>query len=195
MTLDWSPAGDSETLQRTLTYNVRIGTSPGLSNILNPMAIESTGLRKIAQMGNAYHNTDWTYNLDPVTRYYWSVQTIDQAFAGSPFAAEQNFMTGLGVGIEENTAPELPEKFLLHQNYPNPFNPVTLIRYSVPVASQVTLKVYDTLGKEIITLVNQQHTRGYYDIVFSGEDLESGVYLVRMTADGYTGTQKMVLIK
>ncbi|MCC3500520.1 MAG: S8 family serine peptidase, partial [Microcoleus sp. PH2017_15_JOR_U_A] len=100
VSLNWSPATDAETPQAGLTYNLRVGTTPGDSDIMSPMA-NSNGTRKVVQMGNVNQNTNWTMkNLKPGT-YYWSVQAIDTAFAGSTFATEGSF-TVLGVGAIGN---------------------------------------------------------------------------------------------
>ncbi|MGH7493337.1 MAG: fibronectin type III domain-containing protein [bacterium] len=96
VTLNWNKATDNETPQNGLTYNLRIGTTPGGTQIVSPMANVTTGYRRIPKLGNTNHNTGWiVHNLKPGT-YYWSVQAIDNAFAGSPFAAEQFFTIGSG---------------------------------------------------------------------------------------------------
>jgi hypothetical protein len=96
VTLNWNPATDAETPQTALTYNLRVGTTPGGSDIISPMA-NSNGTRKVVQMGNVNQKTNWTLkNLKPGT-YYWSTQAIDTAFAGSTFATEGTF-TLLGTG-------------------------------------------------------------------------------------------------
>ncbi|WP_254564661.1 SBBP repeat-containing protein [Oscillatoria sp. HE19RPO] len=96
VTLSWDPATDSETPQNGLTYNLRVGTTPRGSEIMSPMS-NSDGTRQLAQMGNVHQNTNWTINnLKPGT-YYWSVQAIDSAFAGSEFATEGSFtVTAIG---------------------------------------------------------------------------------------------------
>ena len=88
-----------------------------------------------------------------------------------------------------------PTKFELSQNYPNPFNPATTIKYSVPAASFVTIKVYDILGREVASLVNEQKAAGSYNVQFNGNDLSSGVYLYRMQAGSFVQTKKLVLMK
>jgi hypothetical protein len=88
-----------------------------------------------------------------------------------------------------------PEQFGLNQNYPNPFNPTTRIRYSVSEPSNVTVIVYDMLGKEVMTLVNQEQTPGYYEVNFDGSRLASGTYIYQLRTNNYVETKKMMLIK
>lgn len=88
-----------------------------------------------------------------------------------------------------------PNAFHLYQNYPNPFNPVTSIKYSVPKISLVNLVVYDVLGKEIMTLVNEEKYPGNYTIQFDGSNLSSGVYLCVMKSDNFNETKKLILLK
>ncbi|MCB0752654.1 MAG: T9SS type A sorting domain-containing protein, partial [Ignavibacteriae bacterium] len=84
----------------------------------------------------------------------------------------------------------------LDQNYPNPFNPTTTIKYSVPVSSGfVSLKVFDVLGKEITTLVNEVQQPGNYEVAFIAENLASGVYYYTLKANGNIITKKMILLK
>ncbi len=88
-----------------------------------------------------------------------------------------------------------PTEFSLEQNFPNPFNPITRIHYQITQTSIVTLKVYDVLGNEVTTLVNEEKTSGSYEIEFSGNDLPSGVYFYQLQAGSFVETNKMVLIK
>ncbi len=97
------------------------------------------------------------------------------------------------MGINNNS---LPFVFKLHQNYPNPFNGSTHIHYEIPSAGNVTLKVYDILGREVSTLINGVEQPGLYDVAFpSGKNLASGIYFYRLTAAGKSDVKKMVLIK
>jgi Secretion system C-terminal sorting domain len=88
-----------------------------------------------------------------------------------------------------------PVSFVLYQNYPNPFNPSTRIKYEIPTSSFVSLKVYDILGREIMTLVNKEQLPGNYEVDFNGGNLPSGVYLYRLTYGNLTQTKKMILEK
>ena len=96
----------------------------------------------------------------------------------------------------------LPEIFSLRQNYPNPFNPVTKIQYSIPAANStfaggqvVSLKVYDILGRLISTLVNQKQSPGNYEVEFSAEELNSGIYFYELKTGSNKTVKKMMLIK
>jgi len=89
----------------------------------------------------------------------------------------------------------VPELYSFSQNYPNPFNPVTTIKYSIPVASLVTLKVYDILGNEISTLVNEVQEADKYSVEFSADGLSSGIYFYTISAREFTRTRKMILLR
>ncbi len=88
-----------------------------------------------------------------------------------------------------------PDKFGLSQNYPNPFNPSTIITYQLPVDGHVSLEIFDALGREVETLVNDNLAAGYYDITFKADMLPSGIYFYRLVANGYVSVKKMVLLK
>ena len=99
--------------------------------------------------------------------------------------------------VEENqNIDALPQEYYLSQNFPNPFNPTTSIEYTVSSSEYVTLKVYDILGNEVETLVNEQKSAGSYSVKFNASDLSSGVYLYRLqTSDGVVLTKKLMLLK
>ncbi len=88
-----------------------------------------------------------------------------------------------------------PATYGLKQNYPNPFNPSTTIAYQIPVDGFVTLKVYDILGKEVATIVNENKKAGSYDVTFDGSRLSSRMYICRMKAASYSSATKMLLTK
>ncbi|MFZ1322637.1 MAG: S8 family serine peptidase [Ignavibacteria bacterium] len=90
---------------------------------------------------------------------------------------------------------DIPFEYSLSQNYPNPFNPTTKINFSIPVNGFVTLKIYDVLGKEVMTLVNEQKPAGNYATEFNGANLSSGVYFFRMEAGEFIDVKRMMLIK
>jgi hypothetical protein len=93
--------------------------------------------------------------------------------------------------VTENT----PVDYKLSQNYPNPFNPVTKINFEVPKQGLVTLKVYDIMGREITTLVNEVKSPGSYNVDFDASRLSSGTYFYKLSAGNFIETKKMLLIK
>ena len=96
----------------------------------------------------------------------------------------------------------IPQTFSLEQNYPNPFNPSTKIKYTIPnvtlsrvEGSRVILKIYDLLGNEIVTLVNENKPAGNYEVNFNAASLPSGAYFYKIQAGSFTKTKKMILMK
>ena len=94
----------------------------------------------------------------------------------------------------KNEEPVL-QSFTLEQNYPNPFNPSTTIRYSIPTSEFVTLKVYDVLGNEVATLVNEEKPAGSFEVNFSAVELSSGIYFYKLQVGSFIETKKMILLK
>lgn len=93
------------------------------------------------------------------------------------------------------SADRAPAGFALHQNHPNPFNPSTTLSFAVPVSGHVSLTVYDLLGTEVATLVNERLDAGSYSATFSAASVSSGLYFYRMTSGGFAQTRKMMFIK
>ena len=95
---------------------------------------------------------------------------------------------------------DIPSDYMLSQNYPNPFNPSTKIKYSTPESvknemSNVKIIVYDILGREVATLVNEQQSPGNYEVIFNANKLPSGTYFYQLTAGSFVQTKKMLLLK
>lgn len=88
-----------------------------------------------------------------------------------------------------------PKGFVLYQNYPNPFNPTTIIKFSVFEREQVSLKIFDLLGQEVKTLVQEEKTKGSYEVVFNASELPSGIYVYQLKTGKLVETKKMVLMK
>jgi flagellar hook assembly protein FlgD len=89
----------------------------------------------------------------------------------------------------------MPEEFGLEQNYPNPFNPTTVIRYDLPVDAHVELKVYNMLGQEVATLVDETQSAGFKSVVWDASRMGSGVYYFMVTAGSFSAVRKMILVK
>jgi hypothetical protein len=115
----------------------------------------------------------------------------------------RNLGTGSGIElVKVNTTVDVashennqPKEYLLFQNYPNPFNPSTKIGYQIAQSGYVTLKIYDVLGKEVATLVNESKSAGTYEIQFDASRFTTGTYFYRLTTDQMAETKKMLLIK
>jgi len=155
-----------------------------------------------------------TYNL--ITAPFWlSIDSINGLIEGAPgiYSVGDTVVTakvddGHGgtdtqtytlhvhpsVGIDSETN-QVPQQYVLHQNHPNPFNPSTKIKYSVPQSSNIVIKVFNILGKEIETLVNEEKPIGNYEIEFNTTQLPSGVYLYSLTAGNFVEIKKMILMK
>lgn len=121
-----------------------------------------------------------------------------------PFIYKISYETLFGdiVSVDDDQSSELPSKFNLFNNYPNPFNPSTTIKYSIPlvdsrhgIASHVTLKVYNILGREIATLVNKIQKAGIYEVDFNSLNLASGVYFYKLQSGNFVESKKMILLK
>lgn len=118
---------------------------------------------------------------------------------GSIIEQSRNKYVEIPTSINENGI-EVPNSFALFQNYPNPFNPTTRIKYSIPIvetlhAMSVQLKIYDVLGREIATLVNENKSAGNYGVNFDASKLTSGVYYYQLKSGSFVETKKMILVK
>ncbi len=130
-----------------------------------------------------------------------SDNSLAQNWAASSNYGTPGRINDTGTSVDE-TDNNKPEKYFLSQNYPNPFNPTTTIKYSIPVEAycntpphNVLLKVYDILGNEVATLVNEQKPAGNYEVDFTGNNLSSGIYFYTLRAGSHIESKKMVLVK
>ncbi len=146
--------------------------------------------------------TDWTQFSAPINYTkpgipdWCTVQIIvgiNQSSSGEVVVDDLSF--GSASSVEPIKNGLVPNEFELSQNYPNPFNPATNIEYSIPEESFVELKVYDVLGNEVATLVNENQSAGVYRADFTGYDLTSGFYIARISAGNFNDTIKMILMK
>jgi len=107
------------------------------------------------------------------------------------FLADTLFRTWVSVARQG----EIPTEYGLEQNYPNPFNPSTTIRFELPRASRMTLKVYNLLGQEVMTLVDEEKPAGVYDVRFDAGGLSSGMYVYRLRAGDFVSTKRLVFLR
>ena len=140
----------------------------------------------------------WTQETLPaagITNGIQHMQFINATlgFSGGNLGTFLRYGNPSGISLNNN---EVPEGFELKQNYPNPFNPSTKINFSIPKASNVSLKIYDALGKEIYTLVNEFKAAGNYSYEFNvPSDITSGVYFYTLSSENFTSTKKLTLVK
>ncbi|MCP5061994.1 MAG: T9SS type A sorting domain-containing protein [Ignavibacteriae bacterium] len=139
-------------------------------------------------------NHSFTYLQDPSSGepdwYYLSASET------TTFAYLIRAYVSFGVtDVEDQIIDILPMDFNLSQNYPNPFNPTTVIKYAIPTQSNVLLKVYNILGKEVSTLVNEEKSSGNYEVNFNANNLASGIYYYTLKAGSFTETKKMILLQ
>jgi hypothetical protein len=120
-------------------------------------------------------------------KFYYD--NIGGAIAHNLISYKINAITNVPIGLNESVT------YRLFQNYPNPFNPETKINYNVSKSGFVTIKVYDLLGREVTTLVNENKPAGNYSIKFDGSKLVSGIYFYRMKAGDFVQTKKLILLK
>ncbi len=149
--------------------------------------------------------TTWTQQTFDITQYAGaSTQlklrfrlTSDAGVVGDGWYVDDvkltNYCAGTPVGIGQNTG--IPMQYGLEQNYPNPFNPSTYIKFQLPEGGNVKITVFDILGKEAASLINEKMDAGYHSVEFNASNLASGLYIYKMEAGNFTDVKKMMLIK
>ncbi len=140
---------------------------------------------------------DNTYikNLLANQKYYWHVRAIGFEGSPGPWSDVWSFNTSNYTSAEEKPM-NVPDEFILYQNFPNPLNPATTINFGLPKECNVTLKVYNITGQEVMTLINNEKlSGGYHFVKLDGSRLTSGVYIYKIIAGDYLATKKMILIK
>lgn len=168
-----------DSLVTATNYRVSIATDSLFANVI------------LSQFSNQASYLVETGALNPNVDYYWKVQTNNEGGV-SPWSDTYIFKINL-TDLEDEK--QLPTEFALMQNYPNPFNPFTIIKYQLPIFSHVTLKVYDVLGNEVATLIDESKPAGIYLVELNANLISSGVYLYRLQAGDYTAVRKLILLK
>lgn len=130
--------------------------------------------------------------LSASTKYFWRVRAQNDGGVG-PWSVTWNFRTGL-IGI--NTISSIiPKSYKLYNNFPNPFNPSTKIHFDLPKPDNVQIIIFDMLGRQIITLADDNLNAGQYEVIWNGSNQASGIYFCRIITSQFTDTKKMVLAK
>ncbi len=175
VTFGWNAGSDDETPPEGLSYNLRLSTISNSCNVWSPMAEELSGYRRIVSQGNAGQNHSWTIEGLPEGEYYWSVQTIDQAFAGSVFAVEKNFqVTATSIGESE----QLEDAFQY-------FASSKTIEVNAAEHPEFKLRIFDIQGKEMADFQNEPSV--------SLQDFKAGIYIVHFSSNGHVYAGKISL--
>ena len=112
----------------------------------------------------------------------------------APDIGAQEHLLGFYYNIH-STDIQNPNKYRLHQNYPNPFNPETTIEFSIPITEFVTLKIYNSIGQEIATLISENLTPGEHKYTWDAFQIASGVYFYKLDTESYSSSKKMILLR
>jgi hypothetical protein len=186
ITLNWMTASETNNygfeIQRKATLNLPEGETSGMWEKIAFV----TGSGTTSEIQN-YSFVD--YNLQTGS-YLYRLKQID-------FDGSINYSDIVEVNVD------IPSEFSLEQNYPNPFNPTTIIKFTIPAifasetmqSQHVSLKVYDILGKEIATLINEEKQPGVYEVEFDSSAFSSGIYFYELNSDGFSSVKKMILAK
>jgi len=201
----WSDASDTQWIQIEMDsvyavgkINLKWGTSYAVQyKILGSK--DGSDWFDIKEVDNGKGGTE-EHNFNQIRTKYLKI-TADKSSGGSGYSIYEIEVYRPQVVSVENEI--IPQGFYLFQNYPNPFNPSTTIKYSIAPPNlpqgkslqHVQLKVYDMLGREVATLVNEEKTAGNYEVKFDGTNLSSGIYLYRLIAGEFNAVGKMMLIK
>jgi hypothetical protein len=176
-TFSWTQASDNETPVNGLTYNLRVGTTPGGSEVLSPLSMEN-GTRQVVDMGNTQQNTTWVINgLDSTTTYYYSVQTIDNGKLASEFASEKLFV------YEQTSIIGLTVDMKI---YPNPSQGLFFIEFDEGIEFG-SIEVMNATGTIVLRrkITSQR-------MIMDISDYANGVYLIRIRINGTIRIVKLI---
>jgi hypothetical protein len=161
---------DLEILVESNSYPITLSWELNPENGIDYSFISDSGLGKVSQISIENGQTEFSENSQGRIQLFGKIS-------------------------DSFTLNQLPDKFELYQNYPNPFNPTTTIKYDISDVSQVSVIIYDILGRKLKDLVNEKQDAGRYEIQFDATDLATGVYLYQIRAGSFVSTKKMILIK
>lgn len=163
-----------------LTYELEYSNNPSFANSTVINNINTNHLSVSSLSGN--------------TSYFWRVRSKN---AGGNYSFHSNMgvfkVTEGATDVKETEL--VPERYSLSQNFPNPFNPTTVINYELPFSGNVSLRVYDVIGREVTTLVNETQQAGSYSVNFNASNLATGVYYYKISAGSFVSVKKMILVK
>jgi hypothetical protein len=200
----WIATFDNDTSKLSYNPTGPLGLDNWIDNLTPSTGVPiftdpNTGDAAVAvrNQGENWKATFWT--MDPLGLDYIanadSARTYWVSGNNNPAVPVFEWFGETVTSLEEIRTADLPRQFKLKQNYPNPFNPATKIEFSIPAAQKVVLKVYDVVGKEVATLVNDNVTAGTYVADFDASNLASGLYVYTIEAGSFRSAKKMLLVK
>jgi hypothetical protein len=173
-TLSWNAVSDAT------SYNLQLSSASSFASLVVNDSTITAAYRAIGPLTLA-------------TTYYWRVRARNDG-GYSTFSQVRVFST-IGTTSIDQLGINIPTEYSLSPNYPNPFNPTTTIRFELPHTSKVSLKVYDVLGQEAVTLVDEVKSAGVYEVKFNAVSLSSGMYVYRIRAGDFVQTRKLLLLR
>ena len=180
----------SDSLLESYYFDIPLNVAiPFKRGLINSLGIDPADLGLFFALDSTTFDTAGIYNV-----------TVDSV-ANRIFSQVAHFSTlvvaekTIAVSVQDGPTAIMPKGFRLMQNYPNPFNPVTTIEFSMPRSGQVTLTVYDMLGREVDTLLHKQMDAGGHTLQWNARNVASGIYLVRMVSGDFTQTRKLLLLR
>jgi hypothetical protein len=178
------------------------------TKIMDKLIATIPGVAKSTSYG--YYKEDGTFYGFPVPATawtkanlsaYWNAITANQDKSGGihnpkyVITALKGAMASIGIPTSVKYEETIPSEYVVYQNYPNPFNPTTNIKFALPKSGHVKLTIYDALGREVETLINNELVSGTHTIEWTAKNMASGIYLYRIEADNFVKVNKMLLIK
>jgi len=157
------------------------------NGILDIIGSGQTGFGTTSNINVNLWNTGKTYNPNRIILPVFQYNVRHDGVYNSP--------TLVSIGTSGNNPSQLITGYELKQNFPNPFNPSTTISFSIPKQGFVTLAVYDMLGKQVSSLINEVKATGNYEVSFNASNLSSGIYIYKLSAENFTASKQMILIK
>jgi hypothetical protein len=187
--LDYDGDGDMDVVTANITGDLSLLLNDGIGKFTTVVACDT---------GGTINNI--TYFKDIISDDFNNDSKPDVALlrgdSGSDTISVYLNAGWIPTGIKSgNNSSSIITGYQLNQNYPNPFNPSTTIKYSIPIAGLVTLTVFNILGEQVKTLINQEMPAGNYTVQFNASSLASGIYLYRIQAGSFVQTKKMILLR
>ncbi len=203
--------------QGNLNFSDEPFSVPDIAHALVVLDYENDGDLDFAAVNNSERNSVTLFINDGLANFTPNLNCFQQLVSGSPAGVvakdfdldgltdiavstlSNKFFVLYNLGLTTSVNPSetsiLPDQFTLAQNYPNPFNPTTTIKFSIPEASVVTLKIYNILGEEVKTLIDEFKEIGNHSVQFNASQLSSGIYFYRLKAGSFIETKKMILLR